>query len=81
MRLCLETGRTQYSIQRGQGINVSLWCKGEKFISCDDILGIVVIFSFRYIWRNYCGLKDHLYFFNVNADVIWLHCCYIVYYF
>jgi len=50
MRLCLETGRTQYSIQRGQGINVLLWFKWEKFISYGDILVVVVIFSFIYIY-------------------------------
>ena len=49
MRLCLETGRTQYSIQRGQGINVLLWCKWEKLISYGDILVLVVIFSYIYI--------------------------------
>ena len=51
MRLCLETGRTQYSIQQGQGNNVLLWCKWEKFISYGDILVVVVIlYIYIYIY-------------------------------
>ena len=50
MLLCLETGRTQYGIQRGQGINVLLWCKWEKLISYGDILVVVIIYIYIYIY-------------------------------